>query len=803
MKAELNKSIPNLSALLDRLKQLVSEGKLQEARAEIRDWESSGQNDLCLEEHGCLLYLASSVFHNLGDYPKALEFGLKAQEIFQDLKDQIQIAHTHALLSDIYKSLGDIRNAEIEAWDALSLYRQINFEKGVISSYNKLAGICHFKSEYSKAIEFLNEAIAICKRINDRKTLARLLGNTGEVYRLLGKWDEAEEYLVLNIKANQENGDEINLARGELSLGYIYYLKRNFEKAEELYHQAKVWIDKQNSLRDLAIYYEFAGELAVAYNQYEKAHSFYSQALEIGNHIAPEGDICSQTYRLLAELFLKQKKFTEAFLTAQKASEISTLIDEKFEQAATYRVLGEIFFYYQDHKIPKHFQPEDLQLPQERMNSEDCFYKAIEGFQKIGSRFELAKTYLSFGQHSELSYFERLKPLVKAEDIFKDVKAAYYLAKTNLAICQLLIEHKDPEKALVFLEEAEKASSLFSIDEQETVNELNARLQNLAGRIPPLTERFSFPNIVTRNQKFQEILNLASQFKESDISIFLEGETGVGKDLLASTIHYSSKRKDKKLIVVNCAAIPETLLESQLFGYKKGAFTGADKDKPGLFEFADGGTFYLDEIADAPLSIQAKLLRVLESKEVVRLGDLEPRKIDVRFIASTNRDIASALQKGTFRHDLYYRLAVLNLNLPPLRERKEDIPLLVEFFFRQHRVDPAGFDKRQKEKLFEVLMLYDWPGNIRELENEIKKAIVLAGVKDENILKLIGERFDTYQGENGFKGSLPFKVAEYEKNLIIEALKQAGWVKSKAARLLGVPESTLRHKIEGYAIKEI
>ncbi|HSH00719.1 MAG TPA: sigma 54-interacting transcriptional regulator, partial [candidate division Zixibacteria bacterium] len=218
--------------------------------------------------------------------------------------------------------------------------------------------------------------------------------------------------------------------------------------------------------------------------------------------------------------------------------------------------------------------------------------------------------------------------------------------------------------------------------------------------------KVGFPSIITQNAEMLELLARVRQIVDADISVTITGETGSGKDLLAKAIHYNSGRKDKRFISVNCAALPETLLESELFGYRRGAFTGADRDKPGLLEEAHGGTFFLDEIGDMPLSVQAKLLRALEEKEVVRLGDSTPRRVDVRFISATHKDLHSAMERGDFRQDLYYRLSALSFRIPALRERREDIPLLIQRF-------SAGSSVEITQEALQALVAYDWPGNVR------------------------------------------------------------------------------------------
>jgi two-component system response regulator PilR (NtrC family) len=320
-----------------------------------------------------------------------------------------------------------------------------------------------------------------------------------------------------------------------------------------------------------------------------------------------------------------------------------------------------------------------------------------------------------------------------------------------------------------------------------------------------LLEKCVFPNIITQSRKFMETMARVRQVSNSNMAISITGETGTGKDLLAKAIHYNSNRRDKRLVSVNCAALPESLLESELFGYKKGAFTGADRDKPGLFEEADSGTFFLDEIADMPLAIQAKILRVLEGQEITRLGDTKPRKVDVRVISATNKDLKLEMEEKRFRSDLYYRLCALNFRIPPLRERKEDIPLLVHHFLE-------GSKCQISPDAMKYLIDYEWPGNVRELENEVKKLVLLASNEGMIIPSLLSSRIlgedqvhlrdnpdeSAMFSKEGF--SLYEYLAEYEKRFIVKALKEQRGIKKRAADSLNIPESTLRLKLKQYNI---
>jgi transcriptional regulator with GAF, ATPase, and Fis domain len=336
--------------------------------------------------------------------------------------------------------------------------------------------------------------------------------------------------------------------------------------------------------------------------------------------------------------------------------------------------------------------------------------------------------------------------------------------------------------------------------EKQVLEEDNQRLK------AQLLEEAAFPNIITQNKSMLEMLSRVRQVVDSNISISITGETGSGKDLLAKAIHYNSNRRDKRFISVNCAALPEPLLESELFGHKRGAFTGADRDKVGLFEEADGGTFFLDEVADMPLSIQAKVLRILEEKEIVRLGETKPIKVDVRIVSATNKELKTEMEGGRFRQDLYYRLTALCFQIPPLRDRKEDIPLLIKHFAGDNSV-------RFSHEAMKLLINFNWPGNVRELENEIKKLTLLAGEKGIVEKELISGKIHEYGAGDSSedlnistnvnfddKFSLYDYLAEYEKRFIIKALREQGGVKKHAARYLNIPESTLRLKIKQYSI---
>jgi DNA-binding NtrC family response regulator len=318
-----------------------------------------------------------------------------------------------------------------------------------------------------------------------------------------------------------------------------------------------------------------------------------------------------------------------------------------------------------------------------------------------------------------------------------------------------------------------------------------------------LGKRYVHPNVVARSPKMQEVLATVDRVAPTNSTVLLGGESGVGKDLIARAIHEKSRRASGPFIKINSTAIPENLLESELFGYEKGAFTGATASKPGKFEMADKGTLFLDEIGDVPPAIQVKLLRVLQEREFERLGGTRTVKVDVRLIAATNRDLREALEQGTFREDLYYRLNVVPIDIAPLRQRKEDIPDLVNLFISRFAGDSGKPVKSITPEAMQILVNYHWPGNVRELQNIIERACALA---KGTVLEAPDIHLDLRPAKaaNGVGGFLPegMTLEHWEDEMIQEALRRADGNKSQAARLLGLSRNALRYRLSKIGIAD-
>jgi len=358
--------------------------------------------------------------------------------------------------------------------------------------------------------------------------------------------------------------------------------------------------------------------------------------------------------------------------------------------------------------------------------------------------------------------------------------------------------------------EVDYLKELVDLVSEEVVtfhSEISKREERIHMLNSELGEKFRYHNMIGKSKSMQKIYSLLERISSSESSVLIQGENGTGKELVAKAVHFHSPRKDYQFLAVNCSAFNENLLDSELFGHTKGAFTGAHKDKPGLFEVANGGTLFLDEIGDTSLSMQVKLLRVLQEGTYLPVGAESSRKTDVRILAATNKDLKTMMAKGEFREDLYYRINVLNVNLPPLRDRQEDIPILMDHFLKK-KCDESGMPmKNYSKKCMEKMLDYPWPGNVRQLENEVERLVVLAGEDKSITPDLLSPQIldhgaapvSVSRGVNT-SGRLKDALQELEVIMIREGLKRCNFNKSKLAKELGVSRASLIMKVEKYGL---
>ncbi|BCB97159.1 sigma-54-dependent Fis family transcriptional regulator [Dissulfurispira thermophila] len=339
----------------------------------------------------------------------------------------------------------------------------------------------------------------------------------------------------------------------------------------------------------------------------------------------------------------------------------------------------------------------------------------------------------------------------------------------------------------------------------EIEREREAFLEEKESLTQQLKGRYRVENIIGQSDRMQEVFEAIHRVAPSKANVILRGESGTGKELVAKAIHYMSPRAKLPFIKFNCASIPEGLLESELFGHEKGAFTGATAMRKGRFELANNGSLFLDEIGDLPLALQPKILRVLQEKEFERVGGEKTLKVDVRLIAATSRNLEELVSLGRFREDLYYRLNVIPIFLPPLRERKEDIPLLTDYFLKKYNNENHKSVKITHEVL-NIFLSYEWPGNVRELENTIERLVVMASgsnITSSDLPLNIREQPIKDRYAIQIKDALPSTIQDIEKARILDALQKTGWVQAKAAKLLGITPRQIGYKMKKYNIQEV
>jgi len=373
-------------------------------------------------------------------------------------------------------------------------------------------------------------------------------------------------------------------------------------------------------------------------------------------------------------------------------------------------------------------------------------------------------------------------------------------------ICGLIVVQVMVKPVERFVRKAEQSPLIAKASSEAAYKKPGDDMEHFAQVFEQVTDVLSrieakdlFPNIIGQSKVIRALLSQITKVAPTDTTVLISGESGTGKELVATSIHEHSLRKGKPFIKLNCVAVPEGLWESELFGHEKGSFTGATDTKKGKFEMANGGTLFLDEIGDMPLNTQAKILRVLQEREFERVGGTRPIKVNVRFIAATNKTLETMVKEGEFREDLFYRINVFSVNMPPLRERKEDIPLLVEHFL-QAAPKPA----KVASTALQVLLPHAWPGNVRELQNTLERAAVMCetgSIEPQHLPESITKGFTNqvmYPSRDS--SSLDEQLREIEKGIIIEVLRKTGGVQVRAAEMLGIDQRSLWHRIKKYNI---
>lgn len=791
-------------------------------------------------------YNISNCYNNIGvtymdngEFEKAIEAYEKSLETAINFGLFKNIIASLNNLGALYFKIGNWTKA-IEYYEsAVNKSKEMNFMEGLLRSYNNLGELYEKRGEYNLAYDLYFKGQEILPSINDDYLKAELYGNLGSVLTQLHKFGEAYGFLVesfdffksLNAKdkifessikhawyfiqtRNYESADYyLNLAskiaselNNTLNIGQIKYFraileKKDIEKAKISLEEAiEIYKDNKNLFELSLAYYEYAVILYELGDWEQALHILSSNQKIIKDYGAikflEQNDLLCQKISKEHSGDLKETRFQESLL-----NKFSDII-QKLNSITDFDVLLETSL-----DVLVEFSEADggvLCLYNTRNLPDSWEYKLFNHYSPDEKDYDTMMDLIqkSFNNNQNYTY-----------------KQPYFAMQYNdIATFSLNIRNHTSGVILLFSKHgshyfAEKMINLLnSLCNQIIVIIENIRHSNLAKSHAVLREELEssnqFTNIVGKSPKMIKIFELIEKIKDAPTTILIEGPSGTGKELIARAIHYNSNRKNKKFVAQYCGALPETLLESELFGHVKGSFTGATYDKKGLFEIADGGTFFLDEIADISLSTQAKLLRFLQEGEIKRVGSTKTEKVDVRVICATNVSLLDKVKKGEFRLDLYYRLNVIRIIVPSLSERKSDIPLLAIHFLDKYNQKIKKRVLGITDESMRYLINYEWPGNIRQLENEVERAVTLAEndtfIKPNDLSEEVYKFSDNTETVAMINPKLTLKdaIEDLEKRMIERTMIDTKWNQSHAAKFLGLSRQGLIKKLKRYNINE-
>jgi DNA-binding NtrC family response regulator len=716
---------------LTTIESLIRDGNSSQALSVLRQMRPSLnlQPDLPDKAQFYLLW-AESLFL-LGRYTESFRKAGVTLRLVAKSSEHSMYAKARYLTGMICIRLGRLQDAVEDLNESYACYKRIGDHAGMLLPLNNLAQAHFMAGDFRRSREVLESCISF-HRGNDPIATASLRINLARVLARLGEFRQSQKELesqcVTNCAVEAKRRVAVSIK------GVISVHKLETEPASRLLTSCQQFFAECSRVRDMNVCQEYLGLLEYNRGNYKKAREYYQHVLDTPE---PTASAVAQTLRMLTDVEIAEGNWDAAMETAKKAEVAITKINERIELGALWRAYGQICTHRGEHDTAR-----------------DFFTKSIDLLHEIGARYELALSYLVCGQSESYSREERKFNLDTARMMFVDMEV--------------------PKRV-------------------EQVEQFFLKLTDSQAHAPFVGKRpagHGCPAIITKNPGMLQIVSTIDRIKDTNMTILITGETGTGKDLLAEYIHKTSVRSGGPFRVVNSAAIPETLLESELFGFRKGTYTGATQDKKGIIESANGGTFYFDEIGEALPSVQAKILRVIETRRLRRLGDTSDVAVDVRFIAATNYNLAARVEEGLFRKDLYYRLRQMPISLPALREKKGDIELLVRHFLSEAGVADPGHDNPELLVLVQSFRSQEWPGNVRELKFVVNRLVALATKND------IGEILKLYDRE---KSSIQMGSDDLnQRERLLMALRKNGDNRSKAARELGVPESTLRYKLKKF-----
>ncbi len=684
----------------------------------------------------CRLHLQSGdALFLLGRIDEGLETARQALDLADRAGELTLSATALNLLGKLTYRRGDLAEARDLYEQALALYRRVGDDNGAAHVRNNLGLIHKNLCEWEAAAAHMHQALEIHRRTGRFGETLLPLNNLGIVYQKSGDWKRATEHYAQAQQVAVQIGDELRAINIAIGAGNVARLERRFEDAGTLLARALEQARQRGARREEVLAQEFLAELNYDRGRFEEALTGYHEALRQAERVAPEGDLVVEIERRRAEALLALGRLDAAESACQRASRLARQTDDRLEFAVAERVAGSIAW------------------ARGRLDDALVSWAVAAGLlEQVHERLELGKTYLELGRATPDAVQAR-RHLYRAAALFGSLSTPYWLERA---------EHE--------------------LNRSATSDGVPAAQVTLMGR------RSRAPGLVACSQAMHQVEHLARRAGGTELSVVITGETGTGKELVARTIHSLSARAGKPFLAVNCGALRADLALSQLFGHRKGAFTGAHADGVGLVEAAHSGTLFLDEVGELPPDVQVTLLRFLESGEYLRLGESQVRRADVRIIAATNRDLRTGEDK-LFRRDLLFRLNEVEIAVPALRDRRDDVIPLARHFLAFY----GGLGgPRLSPEAESVLLAHAWPGNVRELENVMKRVAALhagdVSVTPGSLMPFLSHTAARANGSGAPAGD--------NRAAILEAYAEAHGNKSRAAELLGVSRKTLYARLK-------
>ena len=692
----------------------------------------------------------------LSQYEEALGCCERAHAYFKDHNLMAPLAHAYNCFGRIHFRLGDLDKAKEFYEAALHLFRwDLNDEEGVIRAHNNLGVLYRHLSDWRQATWHLLRSMEIATRLGNFAFISVSCANIGIVHLKAGSWDEAAEHFDRALNSYVQIGRESGVARMRIGLATIATFRHDFATAEAHLTAASQITSRLGSSREQILCLFSRGELQFEMKRIDEALDLYGEALEMARLIAPEGDMVHELQRRRAEAFAARGDLPLALKAAEDALARALRLKDQLEEGATRRVLAQI-----------HTTEGKLTYANEQARD------AMRILESIHERFELARTYLEQARRMPVGG----EPEQAREAQNLAFKAMYLFEQLGMEDSMRTCE--------VALRDLNAPSWITAPRGQRTTTASSSQSQDIARA----------HGVISQNPRTLELVRKASELVTTPARVLIQGETGTGKNLFAYMFRSFEVERGRPFVEVNCTSLPGDLVESELFGYVRGAFTGAAVTKRGIFEEADGGTIFLNEIGELSERTQVKLLQVLDDGTYRRLGEVRSRRLNVRIISATNKDLDAAVKAGWFRADLYYRLGQVVLALPPLRERREDIPLLIRNFLDELSAR-EGRQVVLAEDALEYWVSLPWMGNVRELKHKVESVFLCAArqelVDRATLIRLLYPGGTPAADAHPIRG-LRGKVDLLKREEILAALSRNAGNRSRAALELGI---TRRHLI--------